>query len=812
LDYVSNFSDWDRATDQALITTARTLVRAAYEESPLVVDSFAGGGAIPFEALRLGCETFASDLNPVACLILRAMLEDIPKNVDNLGVSLKRFGDAITEASRKNLSSFYPRDSNGARPIAYLWARVAMCEAPDCGAEIPLTRSFWLSKKKDRRKALRMKGKPRIGKTPEFEIFTPKFEHEVRIGTVTRAKATCIACGTSLAPDRVRAQVKGQRGGSEVIFDKRGHRIGGARMLAVVTLRDRVVGRHYRLPEASDYQAVWRAQQAVAKLSSKILANGLTELPNEKVPPLSASRYSAAALYGMSVWSDLFSARQKLALTSFLEQIRTLGTDQSGAVMDLIALSIGKTADLCNAGAPWKPGAECPVHLFSGQKISPMWDWAESVPIEDTSGSFVSAYDRSVSTIETAFNFHYLPGTTILADAKDTGLPSESAEIFFTDPPYYDAVPYADLSDFFFVWLKRALLGNPLLRDPFDATNKLTPKIQEAVEDESKLVNGQRKDKRFFENTMAAAFAEGHRLLKNSGIACIVFAHKTTEGWEALLSGMIQSGWVITGSWPIATEMGTRLRARESAALATSIHLVCRPRPPDAPIGDWDKISSELPLRVSSWMERLSQEGIRGADLVFACIGPAMELYSQYSKVLDSQDRNVPLGGDPTAAEPHAQGYLAKVWEVVGRIALQKVLGKGGQETGSLEEDARLTALFLWTLQSSMNGKIGEVAKEEGDEEDDDSDEEPEDQSRRKGYTLVYDIVRRFAQPLGIRLENWEGRIIETKKGTVRLIPVTEREPELFGVEGIPSGSETSRRKGVQTTLFQASDNNRDAV
>jgi putative DNA methylase len=186
-------------------------------------------------------------------------------------------------------------------------------------------------------------------------------------------------------------------------------------------------------------------------------------------------------------------------------------------------------------------------------------------------------------------------GQTQVADAVSHPTPSDSADVYFTDPPYYDAIPYADLSDFFFVWLKRTLLGEPLVRDPFDSENFLTPKNREIVQDETKQFDGRSKDRTFFEERMAMAFAEGRRVLKDDGAGAVVFAHKTTEGWEALLSGMIRGGWTVTGSWPIATEMGSRLRARESAALATSVHLVCRPRSEDAPIGDWAEIFQELP-------------------------------------------------------------------------------------------------------------------------------------------------------------------------------------------------------------------------
>src|SRR5437588_11363930 len=198
---------------------------------------------------------------------------------------------------------------------------------------------------------------------------------------------------------------------------------------------------------------------------------------------------------------------------------------------------------------------------------------------------------------------------------------------------------------------------------------------------------------------MSGAFTAGRKTLREDRIGSVVFAHKATEGWEALLSGMIRGGWTITGSWPISTEMATRLRARDSAALATSVHLICRPRPEDAAVGDWGHVLRELPTRVRDWMDRLQEEGVRGADLVFACIGPALEIFSRYTKVVDAEEREIPLGGNPEAREAHKRGYLAYVWETVGRMALEQVLGtpesrvrNGG--AGALEEDARLTALF----------------------------------------------------------------------------------------------------------------------
>jgi hypothetical protein len=335
----------------------------------------------------------------------------------------------------------------------------------------------------------------------------------------------------------------------------------------------------------------------------------------------------------------------------------------------------------------------------------------------------------------------------------------------------------------------------------FGENSDLTPKICELVQDETKLWNDKPKDKAFFEERMSSAFSQGRRILKSTGIGSVVFAHKTTEGWEALLNGMIQSSWKISASWPIASERPGRLRSQESAALATSVHLVCRPRPENAPIGDWGDVLRELPNRVGNWMERLQSENIRGADLVFACIGPALEIFSRYRRVETAE------GNEVTLAE-----YLVKVWEVVGRTALEQVLGTAEARArngvaGALEEDARLTALFLWTLQSTngQNGSGGDQDEGSGEDLEDDDDEDAAPKGKAKGYSLIFDVVRRFAQPLGIELPKWEGRVVETKKGVVRLLAVSERAKQLFGDDGaevVADLIEHDPMRPIQQVLF----------
>jgi len=229
LRFIGDFANWDLAAHPMYLKAGRELVKAAHpEETPLVVDPFAGGGSIPLEALRLGCDAFASDLNPVACLILKVMLEDIPRHGPELADELRRVGNEIKETAERELAEFYPPDPDGAKPIAYLWARTVRCESPNCGAEIPLMRSFWLCKKVNRKWALRCSVDRPKGQPPHvvFETFQPKSDLEVLGGTVSRAKATCLCCGTVLPPDRVRVQLTAQRGGADTVFDKHGHRTG----------------------------------------------------------------------------------------------------------------------------------------------------------------------------------------------------------------------------------------------------------------------------------------------------------------------------------------------------------------------------------------------------------------------------------------------------------------------------------------------------------------------------------------------------------------------------------------------------------
>lgn len=779
LHFIADFANWDNAQERSYLELSRALIKAAHpEETPLVVDPFSGGGSIPLEALRIGCDAYASDLNPVACLILKVMLEDIPRKGRQMVEELKIAGEQIVTEAQSTLSQYYPLDDNGSKPVAYIWTKTVLCESPNCGAEIPLIRNFWLCNKAKKKVALnpvikyRKIGVPSI----EFEIFEPKRDSEVRGPTVARAKATCLCCGSVLPPDRVRTQLAAQQGGADVIFGQDGKRIGGARLLAVVNVRDSLPGRFYRTASDSDYVPIYQATKEVERILSNWENNGcigLGPFPDESTPAgggSGAGRAFSVQKYGIMRMRDLFSPRQLITLHRLTNIINCNDNKTSH-------LFIGKLLRHMNTLSKWHRGSETIAGAFGLNAMSTSWDFPEMVPLCEFAGGLADSVNDVVSAAQTISKSIHNNAMVGISDAANHPLSDDSANCFFTDPPYYDAIPYADLSDFYLVWYKRMLSSSNFVLDPLDNRNSLSNKDYEIVQDDTRYLDGVVKDKFFFESQMKIVFAEGRRILEDNGIASVVFAHKTTEGWEALLSGIIEGGFTITSSWPIATERTARLRARESAALATSIHLVCRPRPDNAGIGEWSQVLQELPIKVGKWIDRLETEGIRGADLVFSCIGPALEIFSRYRKVETADGKEISIGT-----------YLEKVWEAVGRVALEQVLGSAESlarngAAGALEEDARLTALFLWTLQSSDTTSTS--TNEEMDDESEDDEDTPKKAKAKAGFSLVYDVARRFAQPLGIDLSKWDKRIIDIDKGSVRLIPVWERADTLFGSDKV---------------------------
>ena len=331
-------------------------------------------------------------------------------------------------------------------------------------------------------------------------------------------------------------------------------------------------------------------------------------------------------------------------------------------------------------------------------------------------------------------------------------LPDESVSYLVTDPPYYDAVPYAALSDLFYVWLKWAI-GHI---QPGLFSNELTPKALECIIDPPPAEGGPNKDREYFEETIWAALSEARRTLKPDGVGVVIFAHKNTAGWEALLNALVSAGWTVTASWPIDTEREARMRANNSAVLGSSVHLVSRPRENSdgslgtAEVGDWREVLAELPKRIHEWMPRLSEEGIVGADAIFACLGPALEVFSRYSRVEKASGEHVSL-----------RDYLEYVWASVSQEALRMIFE--GADASGFEEDARLTAMWLWTLNTG-NGQISVGTP------DDEDEEEGGGKKKAGGYALESDTAFKLAKGLGANLENLQ-TVVAVEGETARLLP-----------------------------------------
>ena len=313
-----------------------------------------------------------------------------------------------------------------------------------------------------------------------------------------------------LPPERVRAQLAAQRGGADVVFDVAGRLIGGARLLAVVALKEGEAGRQYRLPTERDYEAVRKAMERLGKVASEKLPNGLSPVPDEPTPAgggSGAGRAFSVQKYGMMKFGDLFTARQNLALVTLCERIR--GSECGDEMKGFLGLALDRVANRSSSLCLWRYHAdqEKVEHIFGRQVLPVVWDFAEAVVMSGSTGSFQDAIEVVAGCIGPAAANFDISGQVQQADACASPLPDETVGVWFTDPPYYDAIPYSDLSDFFFVWLKRTLPGYALLRDPFDLQNSLSPKLQEAVQDETRQFEGQPKDRAFFEKVMSRAFA-----------------------------------------------------------------------------------------------------------------------------------------------------------------------------------------------------------------------------------------------------------------------------------------------------------------
>jgi adenine-specific DNA methylase len=742
LDFIADFSSWENSDVEWYVRTARFLTGVAHESltlevanRPVLLDPFAGGGAIPTEGLRVGAETIAADLNPVAVLLNKILLDYVPRYGDLLLREVRTLGKHVRERVESQMVQFYPSDPDGFTPVAYLWARTLQCQGPGCGAEIPLINQMWIKKKAQPRWAYDIRLDPHK-KQIGLEVVENPRTAAIAPGTSTQGTATCPLCGYTTPAGQVRDM--GRKG-----------RI-GERLLSVILESPDGRSRRCRMPREGDIHAVVSAATALQdRPTSGFIKNLETEIPTSEL------RRVSVPLYGLTRFSHLFLPRQRLALVSFEEAIAHLRLEQGragvpvhGAALDIVAVAVSNMLHYNTNLSTYLSNGMISAFI-QGTSLAMRSDFAEANPLMPRLvGGFQYALLKVCETIERMLHTANSVGTVAHGSATSIALPDDSVSLVFTDPPYYDSVPYSHLSDLFYVWLS-ANLGDGM-SSMFGSP--LTPKDDEIVEDRPHSMSPTRKGKDFFEAHMTSAMAETRRVIRPDSLQVVVFAHKSTTGWEAMLASLLASGWVIHAAWPIDTERPARMNAFQNASLLSSIHVVCRPRCEDK-IGDWRQVLDELPKRIHAWMPRLAAEGVVGADAIFACLGPALEVFSRYSSVEKASGEEV-----------HLSTYLQEVWAAVSREALSMIFE--GADASGFEEDARLTAMWLWTLHTATNG-----------------DEATELDGKGKlirGYALEYDAARKIAQGLGAHLENL-AHVVEVSGDTATLLSPAARAKHLFG-------------------------------
>lgn len=739
-DFIVDLSKWENSNNQVLLEKARKDIIKAHSERlskelgkkvsiddidsgkyprPRVLDPFAGGGSYPLEALRLGCETYASDYNPVAVLIEKATLEypqkfgrpfdampewayplgkdnkkhnsddqssflDSEMPVDEIShnpllEAVRYWGNWVLEEARKEVASFYPNDTNGSQPVGYLWARTIACQNPGCGHEIPLMRQFWLSNKKGRKISLY----PEIdnselrfiivgdGYAPWPEGFDPEN------GTVARAVVTCPFCGSVIDDDSNRRLFK--EGHS-------GHR------LIVVILAGHREGKRYRIPTIQD-EKIYKLAEAelLIKQNTLLSAWGIEPVPDEMIPPISG-KFNVTS-YGMNKWGDLYNNRQLLSLLIFVEQIKRVhekiilqdsNSDFAKAVLVYLAINLDRMAAYLSSLGYWHVTGEKISPAMQRQSLAMVFDYVEANPFGE-SFSWATNLDWILRVIVHCSDIIFLNNAAVVTQSSATHLsyPDLTFDAILTDPPYYYSMTYADLSDFYYVWLKRCI--GFIFPDLF--ATPLSPKADEIIEKKF-WIKSSYQDKNWYEEKMRLSFIEIYKKLKENGIAIIVYAHKTTEGWETLINSLLDSGLVVTSSWPINTEMQARLVAHESAALASSIYIVAR-KMPRYPTGFYNDVRTELRQHLYSKLHRLWEEGIGGADFFIAAIGSAIEIFGKYEQIIDYEGKVV-----------RADRLLEEVRTIATDYAVRQILHNGFAT--EISPIIRLYVLWRWNYSEAL--------------------------------------------------------------------------------------------------------------
>lgn len=673
---------WENVRDESLLAEARAEIMASTDNNPPpILDPFAGGGTIPLEAQRLGLEANASDLNPVAVLINKALIEIPPKFRDQQPVSpdaeqriggyrgaeglaedVRAYGQWMRDEAEKRIGHLYPKatlpDGSSANVIAWIWARTVTCPNPACGIEMPLVRSWWLGKKKGKESyvvpSVVTDPSHASGQRVEFSIGhdranapTPDTD-----GTVGRTGAVCLACHSGVDLKHVRAE--GQAG-----------RL-GAQLMATVA-----EGARRRVYLAPDSEHVNAAE-----------VPDPDSIPTAAIPP-QALGFRVHA-YGMTQWSDLFTPRQLTALTTFSDLVgeareRVLqdalaagmvqgatlegGGAGASAYADAVATYLGTavstTADDQSSIVTWRSshGTGATRSTFARQAIPMTWDYAEVNPFSHSAGDLANTVPGTAAVLERGTPAG-IAGIASQADASSVG---SGRFLLSTDPPYYDNIGYSDLSDFFYIWLRRSLRGiHPRLLGTM-----LVPKTEELVANPYRH-DGKEGAKEFFEDGFRSVFARARETALDDFPITVYYAFKQSEttgnetassGWETLLEGMIRSGWAITATWPMRSERSGRMISVGTNALASSIVLSLRPRPEDAPTTDRRGFIATLQAELPDALRNLQQGTIAPVDLPQAAIGPGMAVFSRFAGVIE-----------PDGTKMTVRSALARINEILDQV------------------------------------------------------------------------------------------------------------------------------------------------
>jgi len=661
-----------------------------------VLDCFAGGGAIPLEALRLGCEAYALELNPVAYLINLCTVvypqkygkPDPAAGWKGLAEEVEKWGKWVLEKVKQEVGDLYPPipDPSAPRrplaerrqqefgtvgfertqpeltvpsgyltPVAYLWTRTVKCKGFQCQGTVPLVRQTWLCKKPGRYIALRVSpgkdGHPGFSLVQSAQRSEEAAVREFGFDPAEFSKAgnaACVACGTVADSEYVKQEAQAGRMGKE--------------LMAVVCTRSGRQGKVYLAADdlngtiVPDEGAVWK------RIERLCAETGLT--PPEEEMDTNDPTTVAGRGFGITKWSELFTPRQLLSLLTFVKWVRQghgemVKTGYFGEQAKAIATALGMWVDRiasqgCSA-CRWDNSREMVPNAFSRQAIPMVWDFGEVEPFGDASGNADNALQWIIEVIKQESSSG-APATITRGNAAELPHADACFDAVITDPPYYDNVSYAALADFFYVWLKRSV--GHLYPEHFAA--ELTPKRSEIIADPYRQ-GSKEKARRFYEDMMQKSLAEMHQVLKPEGILTLVYAHKTVKGWETLVEALRGTGFVVQEAWPLETEMGSRLIAMDASALASSIFITAR-KQGQQKVGDYSTVRQELESIVRERVETLWGEGIGGADLLIACVGAGLKAYTKYARIELPNGEEIPAGH-----------FLGEVEGMVQEVLMEKL-------------------------------------------------------------------------------------------------------------------------------------------